>query len=30
MKRVCEPVAMPDRLTCNAAAPSGTVTKNDL
>ena len=29
MKRVCEPVAMPDRFTCSAPAPGGTVTKYD-
>ena len=30
MKRVCDPVAMPERFTCNAPAPGGTVTKYDV
>ena len=30
MNRVCEPVAMPDRLTCSAVAPGRHVTKYDL
>jgi hypothetical protein len=29
MNRVCEPVAIPDRFTCNAVAPDGTSMKYD-